>query len=70
MRQQNVTCNPETGHVYEDLDGIRLVYENGEKVGWYRPDGWIEGEKAEDILQDGYERDIRADGSVLLRPKM
>ena len=69
MRQQNVTYNPETGHVYEDLDGIRLVYENGEKVGWYRPDGWV-SEKAEDVLKDGYERDIRADGSVLIRPRM
>lgn len=70
MRQQNVTCDPETGHVYEDVDGIRLVYEDGDIVGWYRPDGWVEGEKAEDVRQAGYERDIRADGSVLIRPRM
>ena len=65
-----VFYDPETWRVYEDLDGIRIVYENGEKVGWYRPDGWAESEKAEDVLQAGYERDIRADGSVLIRPRM
>lgn len=64
-----VFCDPESGHVYEDVDGIRLVYEDGDIVGWYRPDGWV-SEKAEDVLQDGYERDIRADGSVLIRPRM
>ena len=23
---------------YVELDGIRLIYEDGELVGWYRPD--------------------------------
>lgn len=27
----------EADHVYQDLDQIRLVWENGKLVGWYRP---------------------------------
>lgn len=26
-----------TGHVYKELDLIRLVYEDGQLIGWYRP---------------------------------
>lgn len=32
--------NKELNHVYQDIDGIRLVFEDGKLVGWYRPDGW------------------------------
>lgn len=28
----------EIQHVYIDLDQIRLVYEEGRLVGWYRPE--------------------------------
>ena len=35
----------ETEHWYQDIDGIRLVYEHGVSllpclIGWYKPDGW------------------------------
>ena len=36
----NIWYCEDTGHWYQDIDGIRLVYEDGEIVGWYRPDGW------------------------------
>lgn len=29
----------DVAHVYKELDGIRLVYEDGELVGWYCPTG-------------------------------
>lgn len=29
--------NEETNHYYVDLDQIRLVFEDGKLVGWYRP---------------------------------
>ena len=28
---------PEKGHLYLDLEGIRLVIDNGEIEGWYEP---------------------------------
>lgn len=34
---KELTYPNEVTHVYKELDGIRLVYEDGELVGWYRP---------------------------------
>lgn len=34
---KELTYPNEVAHVYKELDGIRLVYEDGELVGWYRP---------------------------------
>lgn len=41
----NIWYCEDTGHWYQDIDGIRLVYEKDpgnfpKLVGWYRPDGW------------------------------
>lgn len=42
----NIWYCEDTGHWYQDIDGIRLVYEKEfgfrfpKLVGWYRPDGW------------------------------
>ncbi len=44
----------DTGHWYQDIDGIRLVYEDGEIVGWYRPDGW-----GVQMPMDGYAAMVR-----------
>lgn len=37
FRRTNDMYNEETNHYYVDLDGIRLVFEDGKLVGWYRP---------------------------------
>lgn len=29
--------NEETNHYYIDIDGIRIVLEDGVIIGWYRP---------------------------------
>ena len=34
---KELTYPNEVAHVYKELDGIRLVYEDGELVGWYCP---------------------------------
>ncbi len=43
------SINKELNHVYQDIDRIRLVWENGELVGWYRPDGGLDEDEP-----DGY----------------
>lgn len=37
IQEDNDMYNEETNHYYVDLDGIRLVFEDGKLVGWYRP---------------------------------
>lgn len=47
---KELTTPNETPHVYKDLDLIRLVYEDGQIVGWYRPDGDPEVVEARKML--------------------
>ena len=39
-------------HDYEELDGIRLVVEDGKIIGWYKPEG--EEEKEQELYKEYY----------------
>jgi hypothetical protein len=45
--KKELTEPGEVEHEYLDLDLIRLVYEDGELIGWYRPGDVEEAEQAE-----------------------
>jgi hypothetical protein len=45
--KKELTEPGEVEHEYVDLDLIRLVYEDGELIGWYRPGDAEEAEQAE-----------------------
>lgn len=45
--KKELTEPGEVEHEYVDLDLIRLVYEDGELVGWYRPGDEEDAEEAE-----------------------
>lgn len=36
-RHELIPCEVDPRKVYVELDGIRLVYEEDQLVGWYRP---------------------------------
>lgn len=42
----------EVEHIYEDIDQIRLVKEDGELVGWYRP-GMEEQNERKEVDRNG-----------------
>ena len=46
-----LTAGTLTQHEYVDLDLIRLVYEDGELIGWYRPGDAEDAEEAEQAEQ-------------------
>lgn len=52
--KKELTEPGEVEHEYVDLDLIRLVYEDGELIGWYRPDGW-----GVQMPMDGYAAMVR-----------
>ena len=50
MIAKELTVKNEAPHVYKELDQIRLVYEDGDLIGWYRPGGDPEAAKAREVL--------------------
>lgn len=49
--KKELTEPGEVEHEYIDLDLIRLVYEDGELIGWYRPGDAEDAEEAEEAEQ-------------------
>ena len=49
--KKELTEPGEVEHEYVDLDLIRLVYEDGELIGWYRPGDAEDAEEAEQAEQ-------------------
>ena len=49
--KKELTEPGEVEHEYLDLDLIRLVYEDGELIGWYRPGDAEDAEEAEEAEQ-------------------
>ena len=50
--KKELTEPGEVEHEYIELDLIRLVYEDGELIGWYRPGDAEDAEEAEQAEQN------------------
>jgi hypothetical protein len=65
--KKELTEPGEVEHEYVELDLIRLVYEDGELIGWYRPGDAEDAEEAEqtESVQNGTDGAHRSEAEVL-----
>lgn len=65
--KKELTEPGEVEHEYVELDLIRLVYEDGELIGWYRPGDAEDAEEAEqtESVQNGTDGAHRSETEVL-----